>query len=190
VALNSANVRVAVTGEVLMGLTTATAPTGTAGVTTGFTGLGFVSEDGVTETRDRSTDDIKAWQNGATVRTVVTDGSLSYQFTLLETRKDTVELYYGTTVTAAASDGSFVIVPTNTGGRRSFIIDVVDGAELIRTYIPSGEVSEVGDRVYVNGDPIGYEVTIKAYPSASITDASGAQGSAKVYATALKTGGA
>ena len=181
-ATDSSKVRVAVSGEVLMGATTATAPTGTGGTTTGFTGLGFVSEDGVTETRDRSSDNIKAWQNAATVRTVVTDASLTYTFTLIETKKETVELYYGTTVTAAAADGNFVIVPANTGGRKSFIIDVIDGSELIRTYIPQGEVTEVGDKVYASGEPIGYEVTITAYPDTTIA------GSAKVYATALKTG--
>lgn len=164
-----------------MGATTATAPTGTAGTTTGFTGLGFVSEDGVTETRDRSSDDIKAWQNAATVRTVITDATLTYSFTLIETKKETVELYYGTTVTAAVAEGDFVIVPANTGGRKSFIIDVVDGAELIRTYIPQGEVTEVGEKVYASGEPIGYEVTITAYPDTTVG------GSARVWATALKT---
>jgi hypothetical protein len=181
VATDSSKVRVAVTGEVLMGLTSATAPTGTGGTTTGFTGLGFVSEDGVTETRDRSSDDIKAWQNAATVRTVVTDANLTYTFTLIETKKETVELYYGASVTEEVSDGSFVIVPSNTGGRKSFIIDVVDGSELIRTYIPQGEVTEVGDRVYASGEPIGYEVTITAYADSTLG------GSAKVWATALKT---
>lgn len=181
-ATNSANVRVAVTGEVLVGLTTATAPTGTGGTITGFSGLGYVSEDGVTETRDRSTDTIKAWQNADTVRTVVTDSTLTYTFTLIETNKATVELFYGTTVTAAASDGNFVIVPSNTGGRKSFIIDVVDGTELIRTYIPKGEVTEVGDKVYASGEPIGYEITITAYNDTTIS------GAAKVWATALKTG--
>lgn len=180
-ATNSANVRVAVTGEVLVGATTATAPTGTGSATTGFLGLGFVSEDGVTETRDRSTDTIKAWQNSATVRTVITDSSLTYSFTLLETNKATVELFYGAAVTEAASEGNFVIVPSNTGGRKSFILDVVDGAELLRTYIPQGEVTEVGDRVYAGGEPIGYEVTVQAYPDTTIG------GSAKVWATALKT---
>lgn len=180
-ATDSTKVRVAVTGEVLVGAIAATAPTGTGGVTTGFTGLGFVSEDGVTETRDLSSDTIKAWQNSATVRTVVTDANLTYQFTLIETKKETVELYYGTTVTAGASDGNFVVVPANTGGRKSFILDVVDGAELIRVYIPQGEVTEVGDRVYASGEPIGYDVTITAYADATVG------GSAKVWMTALKT---
>lgn len=180
-ALDATKVRVAISGEVLVGATAATAPTGTGSTTTGFTGLGYVSEDGVTETRDRSSDSIKAWQNAATVRTVVTDANLTYTFTMIETKKETVELYYGTTVTTAALEGNFVIVPANTGGQKSFIIDVVDGAELQRVYIPLGEVTEVGEKVYASGEPIGYEVTITAYPAASIS------GNAKVWATALKT---
>jgi hypothetical protein len=180
-ATDSSLVRVAVTGAVSVGATSATAPTGTSGTLTGFNDLGLVGEDGVTESRGRSTNSIKAWQNGATVRTVVTDGELTYHFVLLETKKETVELYYGATVTAAAADGSFVIVPTSTGGRKSFVIDVIDGAELERVYIPQGEVTEVGDKVYANGEPIGYECTVTAYADATIG------GSAKVWATALKT---
>lgn len=180
-AVDSSKVRVAVTGELLVGATTAAAPTGTGGTTTGFTGLGYVGEDGVTESRERSSNDIRAWQNGASVRTVVTDGTLSYSLTLIETKKETVELYYGATATQSATEGNLVIVPTSTGGRKSFILDVVDGAELIRVYIPEGEVVEVGDRVYSNGEPIGYEVTIRAYNNTTLN------GSARVYMTALKT---
>lgn len=180
-ALNAANVRVAVTGEVSVGATSATAPTSSSSSLTGFTGLGYVSEDGVTETRDRSTEDIKAWQNSATVRTVITDGTLTYNFRLIETTKAAVELAYGTTVTQTVPEGTYAIVPTATGGRKSFVIDVVDGANLKRIYIPQGEVTEVGDVTYASGEPIGYEVTITAYADATIS------GSAKVFETALKS---
>lgn len=178
-ATNAANVEVAVSGEVLVGATSATAPTGTGSSTTGFTGTGYVSEDGVTETRDRSSDDIKAWQNAATVRTVVTDATLTYSFTLIETTKTGTELYYGGSLTQTGTEGSIVIQPSATGGRKSFIIDVIDGADLIRTYIPQGEVTEVGDKVYASGEPIGYEVTVTAYPDATLG------GNAKVWMTKL-----
>jgi hypothetical protein len=185
VATNSNNVRVGVSGQVLVGEPTATAPTGTGGETTGYNDLGFVSEDGVTETRDRSSDTIKAWQNAATVRTVVTDATLTYALTLIETKRETVELYYGTEVTATEDEGELTIVPANTGGRKRFIIDVIDGDEVIRTYVPAGEVTEVGDKVYASGEPVGYEITITAYPDASIEDAEGNAGAARVWATAL-----
>lgn len=181
-ATDSTKVRVGVTGEVSVAPSGSTLPTTAAGaLDAAFKGLGYVSEDGVTETRDRSTDTIKAWQNSDTVRTVVTDATLTFQFALLETKKEVVEAFYGATVTSGASDGNFVIVPANTGNKKAWVIDVIDGTELYRIIIPSGEVTEVGDRVYSNGEPIGYDMTITAYASASIS------GSAKVYATALKT---
>lgn len=180
-ATNSALVRVAVTGAVSVGPTTATAPTGTASALTGLSDLGLVDEAGVTESRGRSTNNIKAWQGGQIVRTVVTDGALTYHFKLLETSKETVELYYGTDVDTTATEGSLVIIPTATGGRKTFVLDVVDGDELLRVYVPQGEVTDVGDRVYANGEAIGYEVTLTAYYDNTI------HGMAKVWATALKT---
>lgn len=167
-ALVSSNVRVAVTGAVYA------APTGTAAPTAAdstpnvaFKDLGYVSEDGVTETRDRSTNQIKAWQNSDLVREVVTDSKLSYALTLIETKEDVVELFYG--AAADSSDGSIEVVPAATGGRKSFIIDVIDGTDLIRTYLPSAEITEVGDQVYASGEAIGYEITITGYPVAGIT---------------------
>lgn len=180
-ATSSSNVRVAGSGEIAVGLTTATAPTDTGALPTGFTGLGYLSEDGFTEARERSVEDILGWQNGDTVRSVVTDSNLSYTFTMIETKKETVELFYGTTVTQSATNGNYVIVPASTGGRKSFILDVIDGTSLKRIYIPLGEVSEVGEVTYANGEPIGYEVTIRSYPD------SGIAGNAEVWDTALKT---
>jgi hypothetical protein len=180
-ALDSTKVRAAVSGAVSVGLTTAAPPTGTGGTLTGFQDLGYVSDAGVTEARSRDTNDIRAWQGGALVRTLITSGSLTYNFVLLETKLETVKLFYGATITSTVTDGNFVIIPTSTGGRQSFVIDVIDGAELIRTYVPQGEVTEVGDHVYVNSDAVGYEVTLTAYPDTTIS------GNAKVWATSLKT---
>lgn len=178
---NSSNVRVAGSGEISVAPTATTAPTDTGTLPTGFKGLGFLSEDGFTEARERSIEDLKGWQNGATVRSVVTDANLTYTFTMVETKKETVELYYGTTVTQSATNGNYVIVPANTGGRKSFILDVIDGSNLKRIYVPQGEVTETGDIVYSNGEPIGYEVTVTTYPDDTVG------GNAEVWDTALKT---
>ncbi|MDN4616409.1 hypothetical protein P5G50_18330 [Leifsonia sp. F6_8S_P_1B] len=167
--LDSAEVNVAVTGAWYV------APTGTTGPTSAsselpdaFHNLGYLSEDGTTRTTDRSTNDIKAWQRGALVRTVTTDASVSYQLTLIQTNRETVELYFGTTVNA---DGSFDVDPSSSGGRKSFVFDVLDGDDIIRVWMPDAEISEVGDQVYSGSDPIGYEITIKAYASAAIDGA-------------------
>jgi hypothetical protein len=161
-AVATTNVRVAITGEVYV------APTGTALPTTAiatpnvaFKGLGAISEDGIAETRDRTTDDIRIWQDSAIARTVVTESSLRFTFTMVETKKETVELFYGSAVTDVT--GLITINPANTGGRKAFIIDVIDGAIIERTVIAEGEVTEVGDKTYVGTDAVGYEVTITAY---------------------------
>lgn len=181
-ALNSANTGVAVTGEVSVAPTATAAPIDTTtALNVAFVGLGYVGEDGITESHDRSTDDIKAWQNSATVRTVVTDSSLKYSFTLIETTKAVVETALGVTVTQTAPNGAYVIVPSSTGGQKSFVIDIVDGANVKRIYIPNGEVTELGDTTYSSGEAIGFEVTITTYPNATIS------GNAKVWDTRLKT---
>lgn len=162
-ALTADKVRVGTTGAIYVGPTSSTAPTGATATLTGFTELGYVHSDGVTETRDRSTNQIRAWQNSDLVREVVTEATATFQAVLLETSAATLAAYYGATVDPA--DGSIEVNPAATGGRQSFVIDLVDGADAIRTYIPSGEILSVGEQVYQNGEPVGYDITITAYAS-------------------------
>ena len=180
-ATTSANVRVAVTGKVSVGPTATAAPTSSSvALAAGLVDLGYVGEGGVTESRERSTSDIKAWQNNDVVRTMVTDGKITYTFALLETSKVALETFYGATTSAATStDGRIDVVPTATGGRKSFVIDVVDGADLLRIYLASAEVTEVGDVVYSGTEAIGREITVTGYPVAGV--------SATIWSTALKT---
>lgn len=164
-ATNANNVRVGTTGAIYVGETSATAPTSATASLTGFTELGYVSTDGVTETRDRSTNQIRAWQNADLVREVVTEATATFTAMLLETSLATIEAFYGSSVDIG--DGSVEVNPSATGGRKSFIIDLIDGSDAIRTYVPSGEILAVGEQVYQNGEPVGYEVTITAYASES-----------------------
>ena len=83
-------------------------------------------EHGVVPKNDRSTKDLVAWQNNATVRTVVTNGKRTYEFTIWETTKANVEFAFGTTVTQTATEGTYTIDPAATGGTKKFIIDVID----------------------------------------------------------------
>src|SRR5699024_10668637 len=129
--LNSSNVRVGVTGAISVGDDTATAPTDAeTSLGSGWSDLGYCGEDGVTETRERSTENIKGWQYGDVLRVVITEASISLTTVLVETKKETVETFYGGTVDS--TDGSIVVVPSNTGGRKKYNLDVVDGDHYIR----------------------------------------------------------
>jgi hypothetical protein len=162
-ALDSDNVRVAVTGAVYVGPTSATAPSSSASTLTGFTDLGYVSADGITETIEKTTSQIRAWQGGALVREVVSEGTYSVTLTFIETNQEVLELYFGSAITGGELDGD----PTNSGGRKSFVMDVVDGTIVERTYIPAGEITAVGERTLASGEAIGYNVTITAYADTS-----------------------
>lgn len=165
-ALDSDNVRVATTGAVYVAPVGTAAPTDSEGALNGsFVDLGYVSADGITETMDKSTTQIRSWQDGSLVREVVSEGTYSVEMTFIETNEAVLELYYG----VAQTGGKFSIDPRKTGGRQSFVIDVIDGSSVERTYIPSGEITSVGERTLASGEAIGYQVTITAYADASST---------------------
>lgn len=165
-ALDSDNVRVGVTGAVYVAPVDTDAPTDSSeALDAAFVDLGYVSADGITETIDRSTNQIRAWQNGSLVREVTSEGTYSVELTFIETSQAVLELYYGSSITGGALDGD----PTSTGGRKSFVIDVVDGDIVERIYIPAGEITSLGERTIATGEAIGYQVTITAYADAGST---------------------
>lgn len=185
--LTSANVRVAVTGAVYAAATgaTITAPTSpTSVLDADLIDLGYLSEDGVEEERDRKTEDIKG-HDGTVVRTVVTESSVKFTFTMIETKKETLELFYGSVATEGATYGDLSVNTSDTGGRRAFVIDTIDGSEITRRWIPEGELSEVDKLALSNGEPIGYTVTITGYPS-TIANGVAADGDTfRIFTTSL-----
>lgn len=164
----AANVQVGVTGTVNVAPTGTAVPTSTSGaLNTAFYDVGYISEDGVTETTGTSTSQIKAWQNGAIVRTVQTEHNYQLKFTMIETNEKSLEVYYGNyTHGAGAADGSVQVTGTQ-GYRGAWVVHVIDGTDLRRIVIPDGQVTERDDVSYVNGDATAYGVTIDCYPDTS-----------------------
>lgn len=157
------------TGGVLIGDLTATAPTTAVSALTGFAGAGYIGEDGVTETNERSTDRIRAW-GGDTVKVVQTEHNVTYQFTFLETlNADVLKAVYGddnvTTTAATASTGTLheVAINASTLPHKSYVFEVKDGAAKIRIYVPDGQITEVGEITYSDSEVVGYQVTVECF---------------------------
>lgn len=186
-ALDSTKVRVAVTGAAYWDKTGAgTAPVDVSTApAAAFKDLGYVSEDGVTLTMPDAGDTtpIKAWQNGATVRTIrgLTEDNPQISLTLIETKLEVIEAVFGVTVTQTAPSGTYEIDTTDVRPYGRLILDVVDGAEIIRYYGPKAIVSSVGEVSLTSQDAVGYEVTFDFERDAA------ASYNLKVWATALKT---
>lgn len=157
------NVLVAVSGAVFRGLTSATAPTTPVGAPTGFTDLGYIGEDGVEITLPGEGDvtRFKAW-GGGTVRVSreVSEDNPTWAFVMMETNLESVETYFGVEVTQTADFGSLAYKVSNRTAS-SYVVDAVDGSELIRDYIPKGVVTEVVAHKLSSGEVIGYGVTVE-----------------------------
>jgi hypothetical protein len=162
-------VRVGVTGEAYVAPLATTAPTtSVSALNVAYIGLGYIDEDGVTEAYDDTVEDIVAWQGATVVRANTTESKATLKFKLIETKGETLELYHKGSAVEVVSAGQWKIdVVAPTADPRSFVLDVIDGTKHLRIYVANGEVTERGEIVYANGEPIGYEITITCYPSAS-----------------------
>lgn len=177
-ATNSNNVltgKPLATGGVLMAPLGSTAPIdAVTALDAAFKAAGYVGEDGLTESNERSTDKVKAW-GGDIVKVVQTDFATTYSFTFIETlNADVLKAVYGsanvTTTPATSTKGTLHAVKVNsdTLPRQSFVFEVKDGDAKIRIYVPNGQITEVGEITYSDEDVIGYEVTVEAFRDSAL----------------------
>ena len=163
---DATNVKVAITGAVYTAPIGSTPPTdASTTLDAAFIPVGYISEDGVKEANDTENEEIKAWQNSDIVRKVITKNETSYAFTMIETNAAALALFYGKTIAVGATDH---IIGGTVTGRVSAVIDVVDGTQIIRRYVPSCEVTERGEVSLTATDALGYEVTLTAYPDSTL----------------------
>jgi len=160
-ALDATQVRVGVTGGLYVAPFGTTLPTdATTALPSAHQDVGYISEDGVTETQDTDSNDIVAWQNGATVRKIQTSHDLTYSFTMLETSAVSLKVYYGNY--DAVNDS--LEIRGEELGHDVWVLSVEDGDHILRVVIPDGQVTERGDITYANEDAVGREVTLTCFP--------------------------
>lgn len=169
VDLNAEEVRVGITGMLYKAPLGTVAPTdSTSALDPDFVGLGYVSEDGVTENWDDSVDNIVAWQNATTVRSSTTESTGTIACMLIQTRGSVLEAYYRGSVVTEPTPGEFQLdVKPIVADPSAWVLDVVDGTKHIRIYLGNAEITERGEIPYANGEAIGYSITITVYPDSN-----------------------
>lgn len=128
-----------------------------------FKNLGYVSEDGVTNSLSVTSKDIKEW-GGDTVTTVKTGQNDTFKLKYIESMNlDVLKSIYGADNVTEADGAVTVKVNAKNAGAEVYVIDMAqNGGRLKRIVIPRGTVSALGDIVYKNDTPVGYDVTISA----------------------------
>lgn len=131
-----------------------------------FKALGYISEDGLTNSNTPESDSIKAW-GGDTVATYQSSKEDKFTFTMIESLNiEVLKAVYGeANVTGTLATGITVNANSQDPESAAWIFDMImRGGILKRIVVPSASITEVGDTVYTDEEVVGYETTITATP--------------------------
>lgn len=151
------------------------APSGTALPTdaatpldTKFKALSLIGEDGLSETENRSTDEVRAW-GGSLARVLQTEYGIQVSFTFLTRDVEVLKRIYGAenvTVDTSAEGKTKISVKRNAKPlpRESYIAEIKDGPNhKLRLVYPDAQITEIGDVTYSHNSLIQFEVTLACY---------------------------
>lgn len=169
---NAEAARVGVTGRIDIAALEAALPTDMSALpTTGadaFTNLGYISDDGVTESRDEDNQEFVPWQENAAIRYEITKSIVTLQFTLWQSTLATAGFFFGVKASDMykAADGTVFFDEKGKPdmGRHVVVLTVVDKSYARRLALPAAQVTERGDITYKSDEMIGYDITLTGFP--------------------------
>lgn len=169
----AANVSV---GKPAIGGAISRAPLGTALPTSatetlagGFVNLGYISEDGLTNSNAVERESYNAW-GGDQVLSAMKGRADNFQFTSIEAlNTEVLKAFYGdANVAGTLAAGITVTANANEIGGYVWVVDMIlRGGALKRVVIPDGVLSATGDVVYRDNQPVGYQMTLAAMADSS-----------------------
>lgn len=161
-ALDTDNVVVAADGRVYVGPVGTPAPTNvTDPLNAAFVDLGLINEDGISRAPNMDTVVIRSWQLKYPARTIVTERSLEYTFTLQEWKDDVMEFAEGgATVTVTGGTAKLVPPDPSTLDFRALVIEWEDGAKKFREIGPKVLLTSLAEHSLTSNDAAVLPVTV------------------------------
>lgn len=160
------------TGLMWVAVSGSTAPTdASSALAAAWKNVGMISEDGLGGKVNTSSKDIKAYGSIQIQRKIITESSLSFDITMIETNSRSQELYWGlalNSISPTVGTGAFSFTfGTYTRQLFAAVFDIIDGTNRLRYYCPQVEVTDRKDFKVANADGIQWGVTLTAYPNSS-----------------------
>lgn len=138
----------------------------TSALDAAFLDLGYVTDDGVTNSPKRDTTKHYAW-NGKTVKVTMDKYTETVKVTLYETSENVLKTVFDdANVTVDEDSGHQIITVEHTSlqlDHKVFVFTGVDGDRTVRTIVRNGQITEIGDIVMVHSKPTTYELTIDVF---------------------------
>lgn len=170
VASNVTAGKPALTGAIWAAPKGSTLPTDTTtSLDAAFKCLGYCSDDGLTNTTDLETEEIKAW-GGDTVLTIQTSKADKFKFTLIEVlNEDVLKFVAGdSNVSGDLATGLTVNINNSDVEEKAIVIDMIMRDNTAkRIVIPDCKISEFGDLTYSDSAAVGYELTVTCMPDSN-----------------------
>ena len=152
----------------------ATLPTGLEAYTEPFVNLGWISDEGLTESISEEKTAWTPWQSVGPIRSQVTSQQFTFQLTLWSIGGLANALRYGVPESDMTYDSVGEFVEFTQGGeipkdfRFVLPLDLLDGDKHRRFILPSASVEERGDVIYTKSELVGYPFTFAANLDPSI----------------------
>lgn len=160
-----------IAGAVYTAPLTATLPTdATTALSSDYTCLGYVSEDGLENNNEMDVSAIKAW-GGAIVYRSLTELDDNFSLTLIESENvDVLKAVYGdANVTEDSQTGDVSInIKAEDPQEKIWVFELaLRNGRAKRIVIPDGAITARETITYNDSDAVGYGITVSAYPNST-----------------------
>ena len=160
-----------ISGAVFVAPRTATLPTdATTALSADFVCLGHVSEDGLSNSSELDTAEIKAW-GGVTVYRPLNSLTDEFSLTLIESENpDVLKTVYGSAnVTVDSETGAVKVTSVaEDPEEKIWVFELaLRNKKKKRIVIADGAITSREEITYNDSDPVGYGITVTAYPNSN-----------------------